>query len=180
MGIKHIIIGGIFAASVLLLGSKELVGVGGKSLPVTESQSSEENVPQGNEMDHDRIEQFLDGFSQTYPNFEILEYVVGSAQTSPIELVAIAKNKNDHSSSTLFIVDHNGVGQVVLASDRFAVYREKDKLVLNQNVISVSLDLSITETNTEIHDYKITVTQEEKQGGWNTIYSSKEETRTKK
>ena len=48
-----------------------------------------------------------------------------------------------------------------------------------QNVISISLNLEISSTNSEIHDFNITVTQEENQGKVNTVYSSQENIRSK-
>ena len=45
-----------------------------------------------------------------------MQYVFGSAENAPIQLVAIARNKETGSSATLFVLDENGVGQVVLAS----------------------------------------------------------------
>ena len=62
-----------------------------------------------------RGEKFIENFPQDYPSFELLEYVFGSAENAPIQLVAIARNKETGSSATLFVLDENGVGQVVLA-----------------------------------------------------------------
>ena len=61
-----------------------------------------------------RGEKFIENFPQDYPSFELLEYVFGSAENAPIQLVAIARNKETGSSATLFVLDENGVGQVVL------------------------------------------------------------------
>lgn len=129
--------------------------------------------------EHDRVKNFLDGFSHDYTNFEILDYVAASHENYPMVVVAIAENKEDASSSTLFVVDDNGVGQVVLASDIFATYRKEDGLVLHDNVIQVSLDLKVTDINYEIHDFEITVTQREDQGVLGMVYSSKQVIRTK-
>ena len=38
--------------------------------------------------------------------------------------------KNDGSSSTLFIVDEHGIGQVTLASGKRGIYRKEDGLIL--------------------------------------------------
>ena len=83
------------------------------------------------------------------------------------------------SSATLFVLDENGVGQVVLASGYSATYCKEDGLQLDKNVISISLNLEISSTNSEIHDFNITVTQEENQGKVNTVYSSQENIRSK-
>ena len=40
-----------------------------------------------------RGEKFIENFPQDYPSFELLEYVFGSAENAPIQLVAIARNK---------------------------------------------------------------------------------------
>lgn len=123
----------------------------------------------------ERGEKFIENFSQDYPTFELLEYVLGSDENVPIQLVAIAKNKETGSSSTLYILDSNGVGQVVLASEYLATYCKEDGLQLDNNVISISLDLAISDTNSEIHDFNLTVTQtEDNQGKINTVYSSQE------
>ena len=126
-----------------------------------------------------RGEKFIENFPQVYPSFELLEYVFGSAENAPIQLVAIARNKETGSSATLFVLDENGVCQVVLASGYSATYSKEDGLQLDKNVISISLNLEISSTNSEIHDFNITVTQEENQGKVNTVYSSKENIRSK-
>ena len=49
----------------------------------------------------------------------------GKATLYPVSythLVAIARNKETGSSATLFVLDENGVGQVVLASGYSATY----------------------------------------------------------
>ena len=125
------------------------------------------------------IDEFLENFAQRYPDFELLDYITGSDENSPIELAAIAKDKQTGSSSTLFIVDANGFGQVVLASDRLAVYREADGLTLKENKILLSLDTQLADGDCEIHDFELTVTQEEEQGIAKTLYSSKETIRAK-
>ena len=67
---------------------------------------------------------------------------------------------------------------MVLASEYLATYRKEDGLRLDNNVISISLDVSISDTDSEIHDFKITVTQQESnQGEITTVYSSQETTR---
>lgn len=135
---------------------------------------SKEVVPESSSSIEERGERFIENFSHDYPTFELLEYVLGSPENAPIQLVAIAQNKETGLSSTLFVLDNNGVGQVVLASEYLATYRKEDGLRLDKNVISISLDLVISDTNSEIHDFNITVTQEENQGKVNTIYSSQE------
>lgn len=122
----------------------------------------------------DRSKEFLKTFSQDYPTFELIDYVVGVEENFPIRLVAIGENKENGTSSTLFIVDDNGVGQVVLASEYFATYRREDGLYLDKNNISISLDLEKRDIGVEIHDFNVTVAQEEHQGKINTIYSSQE------
>ena len=139
------------------------------------SESPTQDIAAANE----HIDEFLENFAQRYPDFELLDYIIGSDENSPIELVAIAKDKQTGSSSTLFIVDANGFGQVVLASDRLAVYREVDGLALKENRILLSLDTQLTDGDREIHDFELTVTQEEEQGIAKTLYSSKETIRAK-
>ena len=80
-----------------------------------------------------RGEKFIENFPQDYPSFELLEYVFGSAENAPIQLVAIARNKETGSSATLFVLDENGVGQVVLASGYSATYCKEDGLQLDKN-----------------------------------------------
>ena len=114
-----------------------------------------------------RGEKFIENFPQDYPSFELLEYVFGSAENAPIQLVAIARNKETGSSATLFVSGYS------------ATYCKEDGLQLDKNVISISLNLEISSTNSEIHDFNITVTQEENQGKVNTVYSSQENIRSK-
>lgn len=117
---------------------------------------------------------YLENFSKDYPDFEILNYVVADEENYPIRFVVIAENKENGTSSTLFIVDDNGVGQVVLASEYVASFRKEDGLFLKENVIALSLDVNISDENYEIHDFEITVSQKENQGQIDTLYSSKE------
>lgn len=140
--------------------------------------TAEEDISQNSEEPNERAEDFLRDFPQNYPDFELLDYVAGFDENTPIVLAAIAANKETGSSSTLFIVDEYGIGQVVLASDSPAYYREEDGLTLEDNVISVALNLTNPNQTYEIHDFAITVSQEEKQGTTNTIYASKETLRT--
>lgn len=145
----------------------------------SQSDSSSENIESKTGSAEERSENFIENFSLDYPTFELLDYVLGSDKNIPIQLVAIAKNKETGSSSTLFILDSNGVGQVVLASEYSATYRKEDGLQLDNNAILISLDLKISDTNSEIHDFNITVTQtKDNQGKINTVYSSQETTRS--
>lgn len=145
----------------------------------SQTDSSSEKVESKTGSAEERSEKFIENFSLDYPTFELLDYVLGSDENIPIQLVAIAKNKETGSSSTLFILDSNGVGQVVLASEYSATYRKEDGLQLDNNAILISLDLKISDTNSEIHDYNIAVTQtEDNQGKINTVYSSQETTRS--
>lgn len=137
------------------------------------NNQQEENL-QSNYAFEERQITFIEDFSQNYPNFELLDYILGSDENAPIQCVVIAENKETNSSSTLFIVDDNGVGQVVLASEYLAMYRKEDGLYLDKNVILVSLDVMMTDSTSEIHDFAITVTQEENEGTVNTVYSSEE------
>lgn len=145
-----------------------------KMINQTSHNSDEEQVKASHSSDEERAKTFVENFSQNYPGFEMLDYIVGSDENAPIQLVAIVKNRKNSTSSTLFIVDRNGVGKVVLAGEYFSTYRKEDGLYLSENVISVSLDVAITDTSYEIHDFDITVTQEEKLGKLNTIYASNE------
>ena len=135
---------------------------------------SKERGSESSESIDERGKKFIEKFSDTYPDFELLEYTLGAVESFPIQLVAIAQNKKTGSSSTLFVLDNNGVGQIVLASEYQAIYRKEDELRLEKNAITVSLDVLISDTKSEIHDFTITVTQEENQGKINTVYSSQE------
>lgn len=141
----------------------------------------ENTIIQNSEISYEDAENFLEKFSQNYPDFRVLDYVTGSDGNEPITLVAIVENLEDGTSSTLFIVTDNGVGhRVTLASDRFAAYRREDRLALRENVILISLDLTASDMNNEIHDFELAVTQEREQGEViNTLFSSKETIRTK-
>lgn len=72
------------------------------------------------------------------------------------------------------------MGQVVLASDHLAKFRKEEGLALDNNVILVSLDVTISDEDLEIHDFEVTVTQKETetQGVYKTVYSNKETIRS--
>lgn len=169
----------VLLSIMLLLGACSDGSQSDSSSEIVESNSSSEIVESTTDSVEERSKKFIENFSQDYPDFELLEYVLGSNKNVPIQLAAIAKNKETGSSSTLFILDNNGVGQVVLASEYSATYRKEDGLQLDNNVISISLDLAVSDTNSEIHDFNITVTQKkDDQGKINTVYSSQETIRS--
>lgn len=119
-------------------------------------------------------EQFIDQFSKDYPDFELIDIQKGTSDNAPVLLVAVGENKDDGTSSTLFIVDDDGIGEVRLAGDKQGIYRKEDGLVLDKNVISVSLTVIDSHQNEEIHDFKVTVTKSNKQGTPHTTYSNEE------
>ena len=82
--------------------------------------------------------------------------------------------KNDGSSSTLVIVDEHGIRQVTLASGKQGIYRKEDGLILEKNVIRLSLDI-----DHEIHDFKITVIDQSTNETPNIIYQNVETIRKK-
>ncbi|MCB8814696.1 hypothetical protein [Desulfosporosinus shakirovi] len=169
-----------------------LSGCASKGAPPS-ANSVQENISEQtkskNNIDSNRADIFLANFSQEFPDFELLDYVKGSSENAPIMLVGVGKNLKDDTSSTLFIVDNNGIGRVVLAAGLNATYRSEDGLKLSKNVVLLSLDLwTQTEDSVEggflenkvrkIHDFEITVTQNEEQGGVNTVYTNKETIRS--
>lgn len=108
-------------------------------------------------------EEFVRTFSETYPGYELLDYVVSKEENALIWLVGVAQDPETGSSSTLFILDHTGAAQkVVLASGSYAVYRQEDGITLDGNMIHVSFNLSNSAAASlwEIHDYAITATQD--------------------
>lgn len=138
-----------------------------------ESESTEHSISIEDKAT-DRIESFIEDFDDNYPEYKLLDYVAGTDENSPIQLAAIAEEEENGRSSTLFIVDGSGIGQVVLASDSFATYREEEGMILDKNTISLSLDLKKSDIDFEVHDFLITVTQDNVDGKPNTVYSSKE------
>lgn len=125
-----------------------------------------------------RAKKFIENFEEDYPSFILLGYIFGSAENDPIQVVAIALDEETGSSSTVFVLDENGVGQVGLAAENLATFREEDGLYLDKNVISLSLNLEISSTKTEIHDYKLTVYRDENQPAPNIVYASNETIRS--
>lgn len=124
-----------------------------------------------NTENQDVQKQFVNQISEEYPDFNILDSTIGSSENAPIMLVGVGENKNDGTSSTLFISDENGIIQTVtLASDNKGTYIKENGLILDKNTILISLKLIGSKQNEEIHDFKITVT---KQNG-NIVYSSEE------
>lgn len=109
-------------------------------------------------------EAFVRDFADNYPGYALLDYAVGSAETAPIHVAAVAKDSESGSSSTLFLVGDTGATQkVVLGSGSYTVYREKDGITLDGNIVHISFDLSDSTAASlwQIHDYAITVTQDE-------------------
>ena len=112
----------------------------------------------------EEAEAFVETFAQDHPGYELLDYAVGSPDTATIHAAVIAKDTKSGSSSTLFLLGDNGATQQLeLAQDSYTVYREEDGITLKGNVVHLSLDLSIPAAASlwEIHDYAITVTQDE-------------------
>lgn len=145
----------------------------------TAGDTAQTDVPVDSSTVEEQGEAFVETFSQTYPTFALLDYAYGSEETAPIQCVAIAEDLETGVSSTLFILDDNGVvGQVVLASGYTAMYRAEDGLQIDKNVISLSLDLIQSDASTEIHDYQLTVTKEEDEGVLGTVYTNQETIRT--
>lgn len=95
-----------------------------------------------------------------------------TVENAPILCVGIAEN--DGSSSTLFIVDEHGIRQVTLASGKQGIYRKGDGLILEKNVIRLSLGI-----DHEIHDFKITVIDQSTNETPNIIYQNVETIRKK-
>lgn len=74
----------------------------------------------------------------------------------------------------MFIVDEHGIGQVTLASGKQGIYRKEDGLILEKNVIQLSLDI-----DHEIHDFKIAVIDQSTDKTPNIIYQNVETIRKK-
>lgn len=148
--------------------------------PATESQTDPAEAAAAA-----RIEEFLEEFSQYYPDYEILDSVTGSAENAPILMAVIAKDTTTGNASTLFVLDESGHGKLGLAADYNAFYRSEDGIVLEGNAILLSLDVEIAgesqkdAASYEIHDFKISVTQEtDKSGAVNTTYANSETIRS--
>lgn len=141
----------------------------------------------------DPAEEFLNNFSENYPDYQIVDYVKADSDDAPILLAAVALNKNDGTSSTIFAVSKDYCDHITLASGSNAVYREDDGLILDGNIIKFSLNIftdnsaEIIETNEngeqgflvtpEIHDYELTVTFEDEDGASGITFKNKETVR---
>lgn len=126
-------------------------------------------------------EAFVRNFTDQYPGYELLDYAVGSPETAPIHVAAVAKDKQSGSSSTLFLVDDTGEAQkVVLGSGSYTVYREEDGITLDGNIIHISFNLSNSTAASlwQIHDFALTVTQEMQDGVPSIQYTTQEDIRT--
>lgn len=135
-----------------------------------------EQIVEATQNDHGvRVNRFLRNFSTDYPEYRLLEYIIGSEENDPILLVAIAENQETTASSTLFFVDEGGVGIVTLASDRYASYREEDGFRLEGNGVSFSLNVEC-DTGFEIHDYTVTADKNEDDSlsGYGMVYANHE------
>ena len=99
---------------------------------------------------------------------------MGADENAPIELVVVALDQETGWSSALFILDAHGMGRVEVAGGYPAAYRQENGPYLDENVISVSMDVEISDGSYEIHDYDLSVTQEEEQGKYHTVYTAEE------
>ncbi len=158
------------------VGKKLLIFLIGCSVNKNNTDNNETNNSNENQSDkyETTYQEFVDQFSDNCPDFELLDVQKGSNENDPILCAGVAENKTDNTSSTLFIVDDSGIGQVTLADGLNGIYREEDGLVLDGNVISISLEIINSDQSEEIHDYKITVTREYDQGVPNILYKNDE------
>ena len=173
----------LLSSLLCLLNGCVSMGAPPSASSVQENSSGE--TESENEAASNRADNFLANFSQEFSDFELLDYVKGGSENTPIMLAGVAKNLKDDTSSTLFIVDSNGIGLVGLAAGLDATYRSVEGLRLSDNVVLLSLNVwTQAESSVEdgflenkvrkIHDFEITVTQNEEQGGVNTVYTNKE------
>lgn len=147
------------------------------------TEEKEENETFFNLTDEQRMEKaqrFMETFAEKYPEYEMLDYVIGTGENDPIIAVVVARDRMTTISSFLFVVTNNGIGRLGLASGSTAFYKEDDGLRLDDNAILVSLTLTDNETKKilSVHDYKITVTQWQIDGAWHTNYKSDETIRS--
>ena len=94
-----------------------------------------------------------------YPDFEVLAVVSDTQATGPsqVRYAAIARNKEDQTSSTLFVLNDYGVlTHVVLAAGCDGQYLEQYGLHLEQDRVSFSLSLNGDGSEREIHDFTVT------------------------
>lgn len=149
----------------------------------TEGSTEQEHIPVSTEGTIEtvqseqsiQVDRFLRNFSTDYPEFRLLEYIIGSEENDPIFLVGIGENQETAVSSTLFFVHGNGVGTVTLAYGQYASYREEDGFRLEGNGISFSLNVEC-DTGFEIHDYTVTAHKEENDSliGYGIVYTNYE------
>ena len=94
-----------------------------------------------------------------YPDFEVLAVVSDTQATGPsqVRYAAITRNKEDQTSSTLFVLNDYGVlAHVVLAAGSNGQYLEQYNLHLEQDRVSFSLSLNGDGGEREIHDFTVT------------------------
>lgn len=172
-----------------------ICGCNGDNAQNATTENSEEISQETTVVDttKDPSEEFLNNFSENYPDYQIVDYVKSDSDDAPILLAAVALNKNDGTSSTIFAVSKDYCDHITLASGSNAVYREDDGLILDGNIIKFSLNIftdnsaEIIESNEngeqgflvtpEIHDYELTVTFEDEDGASGIIFKNKETVR---
>lgn len=172
-----------------------LCGYNGDNAQNATTENSEEISQETTVVDttKDPSEEFLNNFSENYPDYQIVDYVKSDSDDAPILLAAVALNKNEGTSSTIFAVSKGYCDHITLASGLNAVYREDDGLILDGNIIKFSLNIftdnsaEIIESNEngeqglfvtpEIHDYELTVTFEDEDGASGIIFKNKETVR---
>lgn len=101
-----------------------------------------------------------------YPDFEVLAVVSDTQATGPsqVRYAAITRNKEDQTSSTLFVLNDFGVlAHVVLAAGSNGQFLEQYGLHLEQDRVSFSLSLNGDSGEREMHDFTVTCSM--KDGG---------------
>lgn len=138
----------------------------------------------------DPTNEFLSKITKSYPSYEILEYAVGDADSSNIQLAAIAKNTDIPNESVVFIVDEYGVGKIGLAVESVTSYRHEDSLQISKDTVQVSLNIYVNPeipvtdktpndgflnyNEYKIYDFSIIVTREDSAG---VLYTLEEDIR---
>ncbi len=126
------------------------------------------------------VDDFIDNFNDNHPGYELLDCLIATEENAPIKVVVVAFNKDKNSSANLFFLfDNNHWGNVFLAENIHAYYRQEDGLRLEKNVVFFSANLEISYGEYEIHDFQITVSRIDDSEPYGISYTSTETIRQK-
>ena len=134
----------------------------------TPNKGGEVKNEQKDESKDNKIEEeakeFVKNFSRKYPDYTLVDYVIGSEKNYPIYYVGVGlcKEKEDYTFSVFIAGDK--CNMIASLGSVNVTYRKEDGLKLRDNVIVFSTDV-VKDGNIEIEDNEFEVTHMNFEGG---------------